>query len=296
MPDSPFYHYHTTFDAEAVIRAHAVPDLKPNPSYLTNYLGVLIDPKFFPDIAGLYPGHIETVPIPANWHADIAEWAAALRAVDLSSGRFTVMELGCGWGCWLNNTGVAARRAGRAPHLIGVEAEPGHLQFARDACRVNGFADSEVTLLHGVAACQRGVALFPRLARTGTHWGLSPALDAGLAARARARLTGDADEVPMMPLGEAAGTHRRIDLLHIDIQGGEAELIENSRAVLDARFAYLVIGTHSREIEGRLFAALRSAGWFLEIERPAILSLDGGAPTVTVDGVQGWRNPRLLPM
>jgi hypothetical protein len=36
----------TCFDAVRVMRAHAVPDLKPNPPYLTNFLGVLIDPKF----------------------------------------------------------------------------------------------------------------------------------------------------------------------------------------------------------------------------------------------------------
>ena len=34
-------------------------------------------------------------------------------------------------------------------------------------------------------------------------------------------------------------------------------------------------------------------GWRLEIERPAILSLDGDAPAVLIDGVQGWRNPAL---
>jgi hypothetical protein len=33
---------------------------------------------------------------------------------------------------------------------------------------------------------------------------------------------------------------------------------------------------------------LLSAKWKLEIERPAILSLSGAAPLVTVDGVQGW--------
>jgi hypothetical protein len=40
---------------------------------------------------------VEGIPIPANWHADIAEWAAALRAVELAEETFTVVELGCGW-------------------------------------------------------------------------------------------------------------------------------------------------------------------------------------------------------
>ena len=58
----------------------------------------------------------------------------------------------------------------------------------------------------------------------------------------------------------------------------------------------ILIGTHSREIEGRLFEYLLGAGWLLEMERPALLTLHAGAPIVTVDGVQGWRNPRLLPL
>ncbi len=99
----------------------------------------------------------------------------------------------------------------------------------------------------------------------------------------------------MIPLADLAAEHPRIDLLHIDIQGGEADLVEGCLGTLGDKIAYLVIGTHSRPIEGRLFDALLRTGWRLEIERPAILSVVGGTPSVTVDGVQGWRNPALLP-
>jgi hypothetical protein len=87
---------------------------------------------------------------------------------------------------------------------------------------------------------------------------------------------------------------KKIDLLHVDIQGGEARLITQSIAFLSDRVAYLLIGTHSRQIEGILFDCLLKAGWVLEIERPALLNLER-EPSVTVDGVQAWRNPRLLP-
>jgi hypothetical protein len=293
---SPFFHYNSSFDAQAVMRAHAVSDLKPNERYLTNFLGVLIDPKFFPQILQGKAGQVEPIPIPANWHADIAEWAAALRAVDLSGSIFVVMELGCGWGCWVNNTGAAARRAARQPYLIGIEGDRGHIGFAREAYLANGFSDSQVTLYHGIAAAKDGVALFPRQATPGIEWGLVPILNAGRIERVKARATGKYKELPMISLATASKAHARIDLLHIDIQGGEADLIRDSIALLDEKFAYIVVGTHSREIEGRIFATLRAAGWLLEIERPAILSLADGNPQVTVDGVQGWRNPRLLPM
>ena len=83
-------------------------------------------------------------------------------------------------------------------------------------------------------------------------------------------------------------------MLHIDIQGGEADLIAGSIAMIQEKVAYMLVGTHSRQIEGQIFDTMLDAGWILEIERPAILSLGAQQPIVTVDGVQGWRNPRLL--
>src|ERR1700681_2579384 len=120
---SRFLHYNSSFDPLEVMRRHAVPNLGRRKGYLTNFLGVVIDPKFFPSILNGREGQVEGIPIPANWHADIAEWGAALRAVDFAQHTYTVIELGCGWGCWMINTGVAARRAGLDVHLIGVEAD-----------------------------------------------------------------------------------------------------------------------------------------------------------------------------
>lgn len=292
---SPFFHYNSCFDAQEVMKAHAVADLKPNSQYLTNFLGVLIDPKFFPDILQGKAGYVEPIPIPANWHADIAEWAAALRAVDLSGKSFTVVELGCGWGCWLNNTGVAARRSSREPHLIGIEGDQGHIQFAREACVANGFKEFQVTLYQGIASAKEGRALFPVQEESGKNWGLEPIFNASLLDIAKSKITGRYSELPMVSLKKISSTCSRVDLLHIDIQGSEFELIAGCLPVLNDKIAYVVVGTHSREIEGRIFETLRTAGWVLEIERPAILSLANGVPQVTVDGVQGWRNPRLLP-
>ena len=45
---SPFFHYNASFDARATIVRHARVDLTPHPDYLTNFLGVRIDPNFLP--------------------------------------------------------------------------------------------------------------------------------------------------------------------------------------------------------------------------------------------------------
>ena len=292
---SPFHHFHATFDAEEVVRRHAVQGLRPDARHLTNFLGVLIHPSFFPQILADRAGQVEPVPIPANWHADMAEWAAALRAVDLARDSFTVLELGCGWGCWMNNTGAAARRRGLAVRLLGVEGDRGHIGFAEEACATNGFAPSQVTLRHGIATAGSGVALFPRQSESSGSWALAPVFGATEAQRRQAAEAGTHDELPMVALEELLAPHPRIDLLHMDIQGGETEILRQCGPLLAEKVAYLVVGTHSRQIEGQIFEMLLAAGWKLEMERPAILRLEEQGPFVTVDGVQGWRNLALNP-
>lgn len=295
MNPSVFEHYHACFDAVEVMRKHAVWGLQPTDGLLTNFLGVKIDPEFLPEVLRGREGQVEPVPIPANWHADIAEWGAALRAVDLAPGpEFVMAELGCGWGCWMSNTGVAARSRGLVPQLIGVEGDYGHCEFARRCLRANGFAENEFRVVRGIAAARSGFALFPRQTRAGLAWGLQPVFDASPEQVAKAKANGSHDALRMVGLEELFRNQKRFDLLHIDIQGGECELLERTVELLNQKVAYVVVGTHSREIEGHIFALLLAQGWLLEIERPAILSLRNPEwPSVTVDGVQGWRNPRF---
>jgi len=159
----------------------------------------------------------------------------------------------------------------------------------------NGFAPEQVNIHAGIAAPTSGIALFPRQEKAGVTWGLEPILAATEEQRRSAAESGAYSELPMIALDQLAAPHGRIDLLHLDIQGGEADLIAACSPLLTEKFAYLVVGTHSRQIEGRIMDTLLQAGWTLEIERPAILALDAHGPRVTVDGVQGWRNPNLGP-
>lgn len=283
----------TIFDPRETVERHAAADLKPDPRYLTNFLGVRIDPKFFPGILDGRAGEVEPLPLPANWHADLAEWAAALRTVDFARSTFRAIELGCGWACWLNCTGVAARRLGLQVELIGVEGDSGHVQFAHEALGANGFSSSEYRISHGIAAPRAGKALFPNFGTSGVDWGAQPVFDAGTAEVAIAKARGSHHVLDMIPFSTLAGS-TPVDLLHIDIQGGEAALVRESLPDLNSLVRRMVIGTHSRAIEGALMDTLTGAGWILEIERPAIYRLpEGAAPVLVVDGLQGWANPRL---
>ncbi|OLL30303.1 FkbM family methyltransferase [Burkholderia sp. SRS-W-2-2016] len=295
MSGSPFFAYFTNFDALACMRRHEVHDRTPTAGFQTNWLGVLVDTKFFPFLAD-EGGKLDQFPLPANWHADIAEWASALHAVELARpDSFTMIELGCGWGCWMNNTGVAAKRTGRTVHVIGIEGDEGHLGFAHESLARNGFSPDEYTLHRGIAAATAGTALFPRQEHAGHSWGLEPVFGATQEQQDQAIATGSHDLLPMISLERAIGDRDRIDLLHIDIQGGEANLIESCMPILRERVAYVLIGTHSKYIEARLYDLFTSNDWSMEMERPAFYYINNWKPQLTVDGVQAWRNPRFIP-
>jgi FkbM family methyltransferase len=293
---SAFNFYNSTFDPIPVIHSYAVADLTPTWGYLTNFLGVKVDPKYYPPALTGRAGEIEGIPIPSNWHADIAEWGAALRAVDLARDSFTIVEVGCGWGCWLNNAGAAARSRGLELALCGIEADAEHLEFASESLTINGFSADQVHLHHGVAGAHHGTALFPRRGLNQADYGLQPIFDAQPDQVAAAKTDGTHDALEELTLADLTPGDR-IDLLHIDIQGGEVDFVRTCLEQLRERVAYVLIGTHSREIEGQLCELMFDAGaWMLEIERPAIVELGEGRPTIRVDGVQGRRNLSLLPV
>jgi FkbM family methyltransferase len=179
--------------------------------------------------------------------------------------------------------------------VIGVEGDEGHVRFAEEACAANGFRPDQFKVWRGIAAANDGVALFPKQSVSGIEYGLEPIFNASEERRREAVKSGKFDELQMISLDRVIGKDQRLDLLHIDIQGGEADLIQSCRELLKRRVAYILIGTHSREIEGRIFGDLLGDGWRLEIERPAILALNPDRPSTLVDGVQGWRNMALLP-
>lgn len=53
--------HNNAFDVEKVVRRHAAPDVQPHAGCLTNFLGVLIDPKSFPQLLDGRDGQVEGV-------------------------------------------------------------------------------------------------------------------------------------------------------------------------------------------------------------------------------------------
>ncbi|WP_257130033.1 hypothetical protein [Burkholderia sp. RF4-BP95] len=80
----------------------------------------------------------------------------------------------------------------------------------------------------------------------------------------------------MISLEAEIGDQDHIGPLHIDIQGGKANLIESRLGLRNEKVAYALIATSSKSIEGRLYATLTPAGRLIEIERPAFYEVRTG--------------------
>lgn len=222
-----------------------------------------------------------------------SEWVGTLRSVLEARGSFTVMELGAGWGPWLVASQAAARQRGIAKiDLTGVEGSAEHYGFMLDNFRNNGLDPAEHHLHHAVVGAEDGIAAFPKLRAAQEDYGASAVFEES--ERATAALRGDLEEIPSLSLKTLIGDRPRVDLVHIDIQGHEESVIAAAIGVLDERVRRLVIGTHSRTIEGHLFDLLHAHGWVCESEVPCVLwpTMDGGR-YLAADGEQVWRNDRL---
>jgi hypothetical protein len=290
QPQSPFWNYLSAFDAIGTITKYAGRSVRPAPGFATNFLGVRTRPAFYPKILTERAGTVDPPPIPANWHADIAEWASCLRAIDLAGDRFVMLELGCGWGCWMNNLGVAAKSLGKKVRLFGMEADEGSLRFARLALSDNGITEDEFTLMQGIAGKSGSVALFPRVGSEeggGSEPVFNPTSD-----QLRAALdSGEYVRIPVIDVAALTSNEKSIDFVHVDIQGAELDLLTEQFDWLCRRVRYVFVGTHSKQIEGGLFELFTTGGnWKLEVERPAVFGLVDGRPSVQIDGAQAWRN------
>jgi hypothetical protein len=100
--------------------------------------------------------------------------------------------------------------------------------------------------------------------------------------------------VRMVDLAEITAGHRRLDYLHMDIQGAELEVLSARPDVLSGKVKRVLIGTHSHEIESGLRALFNRLGWECQYDIPLNgETLVGGVRLTLGDGVQVWINRAL---
>jgi FkbM family methyltransferase len=245
---------------------------------LPNWIGVLTRREFFTEDLRF----VAVTPPPAD--PELFEWVDVLEAVTHAAGRFTMLELGAGYGRWIVNAASALRLYSGLPHqLIAVEAEPTHFRWLELHCRDN---EVDATLVNAAVAARSGAVDFA----VG-----SPASWYGQAIADGTWDPEGVETVEAVTLSDLLGrVTDRVDLIHCDIQGAEAEVFEEAAPAVDASVRRVHIGTHRPETERRLRDLFGALGWTKQNDYSVgSSSQTPWGPMTFQDGVQTWLNRRL---
>jgi len=258
---------------------------------------------------GVRPGPLQ-LPVPGDgYHAETIEYVALVDSIDRADPRrYSAIEIGAAWGPWVSLGGVLARRTGRDDiTLVAVEADPDRFQLVAKQLIANelrpddpipGEAESgpwtqngpvRCRLIQGAAGATEGTLYFPKLnlADLGASASEDPIEYDYRGADC------DSFEVKAYTLAQILEGVDEVDLLHIDIQGSEFDLLAGSLEALNSKVRAMLVGTHSRVIEGQIIDLLIDKGWELYREKPCRVDWHKVTPTLTGrttdDGCQYWR-------
>jgi len=307
LPTSQWYRGYSDQDLSVFDEFPPVPG-DPQTGFIIDFLGVRTRVTHATPFSGL-GGRVFGTPVPeGDWfHAETIEYVGLLKSVLTARKRYVVLELGAGWGPWLISGATAAKRRGiKNIRLHGVEGDPEHFASMQTHFRDNGFDPAVYRLDNAVIGVKAGRARWPKPADPSADFGVRPLAcsgeDGNFATNPkdpdyRGAVFDEYIDVEMLSFQSVLEREQLWDLVHIDVQGTETELCSASAEILNQRVRWLVIGMHSRKIDGDLIDLFFRHGWVLENEKPtrfdynpSVASLE--AMTVQ-DGTQVWRNPRL---
>ena len=301
---NPLKHYpgYSDRDLEILIKSVVYPGPS-EPGFITDSLGVRTRVTATNVLHGR-SGDTIGLPVPDDtYHAEAIEYIGLLKSVAAASGRYTALELGAGWGPWLVAGAVTARRAGLTDiRLYGVEGNHEHCVSMRRHFLDNGLDPDDHTILNAAIGAEGGTARWlTGSAPSHITWGMRPARQGSEADASYLESLGasgeDYRDIEVLSIVELLQREAHWDLVHVDIQGWEAEVCRAGLALLSERAKYVVVGTHSRKLDGDVLQLFWSAGWVLENEKPTRFrfAADGRQleNMTEADGTQIWMNPTL---
>lgn len=260
--------------------------LMPELGFFIEFMGIRTRLSHLPDECQIFSGEVFPLPQPGGrgFH-DYAEWLGTVLSLNEAAGQFVGFELGAGWAPWsVAMIKGAERKAIKNCRVTAVEASRAHIGLIRQHLADNGVPESNIAIVNAAISGVDGTAQFPKMADPRLNYGAEIGKPVG---------AGDMETVKLMSLETLLGNERRIDLIHCDIQGAEADSFEAGIGVISDKVRRVVIGTHGRGIEEHLFQTFASAGWNLELEQGCQFTVVEGKPILTLDGCQVWKNPRI---
>ena len=240
------------------------------------------------------------------------EWINLLESVAAAGDKYTMMELGAGYGRWAVRAARLVRLYRQIPfHLVAVEAEPRHFKWLEQHMRDNEIDPCEQRLLQAAVSDKRGEMLF-YIARP--EGGDNEAAEwYGQALTKSYEVVGKAGQTSyegheVLELKSGWQTIRtecvllkdimpdvdRIDFIDMDLQAEELKVVASAIDVLDSKAVRLHIGTHERAIEDGLKELLTAHRWECTMDYKCLeTNVTPWGPVNFIDGAQSWVNPRL---
>jgi FkbM family methyltransferase len=281
----------------ALIRKYRDPSREPSPGYITDYLGNKIKADYHHHLKK-YSGKLLGLSLQNDGILhDTAEYFGLVLAIDLSEGdSLTAIELGAGYGPWLSRAGIVAKRKGiKKVNLVGVEADPKKFNWMKQNLKVNGLMGSNkknVELYNAAVSGAEKFLYFPSVVDSSQDYG-NAAVNRPEEFDYRG-MKFEQKRVEAIPLVKLLDKHARVDVIFVDIQGSEYDVLRSAIRSLNQKVRLLIIGTHSRKIEGDLIDLLHTNRWSLKKEKPCdfvyspeVMHLPG---MTTHDGCQIWVN------
>lgn len=257
--------------------------------FVVDFLGVLCEEQMIDPAAPRTPERYIPGGQPLQCTGDgYFDLIAVLRSAEEAKDRFTMIELGAGYGYWISQGALAARNRGLPFHLTGVEAEPTHYEMMLRHLRNNGVDPADHAILHA-AVTMTGEPAWFQTGKPHEWWGqeviahpenYTPPENSGLT------------QVPGVSLARLLEPHARVDLVHMDVQGLERDVLGSAFAQMNAKVRRVIVGTHNSWVEGSIRELM--ADWMKEFDFPLSQAHDTPYGRVEFgDGVQIYSNPAL---
>lgn len=260
------------------------------------------------------------------------EWINLLESVTKAKNKYTIIELGAGYGPHLVNAACAIRLYhgnGFAYKLIGVEAEPTCFKWMQQHLRDNAIDPNQHQLIEAAIIDKEGEVRFQvgfprgfggfivspaRYISDPARWfyrrvrwfyrGVGRVYNKIIGQKTKAadswRVEKEIEKmrpqkVKTVSLNMLLQGLDMVDLIHLDIHGAEFVVLKSAREQMDNKVKRVHIGTHNSKVEKRLRRLFHHLGWECLYDYPG----GGRRPTPYgiiefADGVQTWVNPKLL--
>jgi FkbM family methyltransferase len=274
-----------------------------------DFLGVKTRDSFFTFFAPPHPEKRFVSTEYPGFTEEYFEWIDLLEAVTTARGRFTMIELGAGYGRWLVDAVAALRRVNDIPYqLIGVEPEPTHFEWMNVHFQDNGVDMSRCQAIQAAVVDKDGWVWF-FVGRSAEWYGQAiapqPAWRPDWFPRWIRRLGAKffnegivwgerVKTIKAVSLNTLLRPLDQVDLIDLDVQGAELIVLKAAPEQLNRKVRRVHIGTHGPEIEQGLRTLFRDLGWKNLNDYPC--NSESSTPWGTIkfqDGVQSWINPMI---